>query len=144
MSSQSVKTMNPNPQRVPLRGILGFFTLWIAASTAYMAWATMTGVASRSPGITGALLGLIALLGVGIFLILARRRAARGYWLVVLSVFEVIAVAGLLTPVPTATRQVQLVTITLFALAIGYWARSNRVRRTFHLDQVAENVPHTV
>lgn len=128
--------MNSNQQPVPLRGVLGVFTLWIAASTAYMAWATLTGVGSRSPGITAFLIGLVVLFSVGIVLILARRRAARRYWLVLLSVFEIIAVAGLLTPVPTAIRQVQVVTITVFALSIGYWARSNRVRRTFHLDQV--------
>ena len=116
----------------------------MAASTAYMAWATITGVASRSLGVTAGLLGLVALFGVGIVLILARRRVARPYWLVVLSVFEVIAVAGLLTPIPTAARQGQLVTITVVALAIGYWARSTRVRRTFHLDQVAEDAPHIV
>ena len=101
-----------------------------------MAWATLTGVGSRSPGITAFLIGLVVLFSVGIVLILARRRAARRYWLVLLSVFEIIAVAGLLTPVPTAIRQVQVVTITVFALSIGYWARSNRVRRTFHLGQV--------
>jgi len=104
----------------------------------------MAGVASRSPGITAALLGLVALFCVGIVLILARRRAARRYWLVVLSLFEVIAVAGLMTPVPSAIRQVQLVTITVLGLSIGYWARSNRVRRTFHLEKVSEDVPQSV
>ena len=135
-----MNTVNSKTERVPLRGVLGVFTLWIAASTAYMAWATMTGVGSRSPGTTAFLLGLVVLFGVGIVLILARRRAARRCWLVVLTVFEIVAVAGLLTPVPTSIRQVQVVTITVFALSIGYWARSNRVRRTFHLDQVAEDV----
>ena len=136
--------MNSNSERVPLRGVLGIFTLWIAASTAYMAWAAMAGAASRSPGNTAGLLGLAALFGLGIFLIIARRRAARRYWLVMLSLFEVIALAGLLAPVPAAARQVQVVTIIVFALAIGYWARSSRVRRTFHLDRVADDVPHTV
>ena len=131
---------SPTP-RVPLRGILAVFTLWIAASTAYMAWMTLKTHTERSLTEDVALLALSALFAFGIYLILARRKAARRYWISALSAFELLALAGLLVPVPTRTRQIQVTTIIVFALAIGYWMWSERVRRTFRLSDPPMSVP---
>ena len=131
---------SPAP-RVPLRGILAVFTLWIAASTAYMAWMTLTTRTKRSVAEDVALLALCGLFTFGIYLILARRKAARRYWISALSAFELLALPGLLTPVPTRTRQIQVTTIIVFALAIGYWMWSERVRRTFRLSDLPVPIP---
>jgi hypothetical protein len=136
--------MTSTTRRIPLRGILGLFTLWITLSTVYMAWATITRVIGNNPSVGLFLLALCALFSVGIYLILARSSVARRYWLIVLSTFETIAIAGLFLPAPTATRQAQVVTLTIIALAIGYWMRSERVKRTFHLDKFATKAARTV
>ena len=107
------------------------FTYWIAASGAVTAWGGVKHLQVGETFVGGGLVLLALLFGAGVLLILRRHPRTRSFWLALLSGFWLLGAAGLFVSVPDSVRAIQLGTLVVTALLIGYWARSNNVRATF-------------